>query len=535
METLLSEIKNAKQFFASRAETPGSTDGDRLMKKSFTEALLKQIGQVQSLEPSQASEIMDTLKNSPYSEHLSKLQTAIDGKVCAHQSKSGKSNAPQTLKHWWNYMTIEDWNFLKSKQWWSAKCTRLVERGNSLGVTIPDEQTFKYMLAVLLTSHYTEMPAAAEIYDKLQELKQVFSTETKPYPLEHLTEYPESPDNLPDEMYKHAYPNEKPSAVSCPGIVTVAEKYIPLRSSSKLLQGTKRDRDQKRAASPQVKTETPDKHWQILQASIKKEEVEPDSIVLGRKQSATDKEFERPHSSDHGDEYSVFKPKNIAEESLFCQYKADLWKLRAHTQGLLPMSSSSGKMQVKTEDDGSLVIASKLELSGEVKKEEDVHVKADPCKDEDVKAEEATDDELDPYAAAAVRALEDRNRKRKQQKDAERSSSAAVKKKPAKAGAAMEKEKVQVKKEKEKVQASTSSKRPKAPKTTSDGSNPDPVKYRQGVVYTCQSQQLFRCLKLAGDKWTEKRCSWKNQTKQEAFDVCLDAIDQYAKANKKGK
>ena len=63
------------------------------------------------------SELMDALKDSPYSDHITKVQAAIDSKVCAYQnsSKGSRSNEAQKLKHWWNYLTEDDWAFLKSK------------------------------------------------------------------------------------------------------------------------------------------------------------------------------------------------------------------------------------------------------------------------------------------------------------------------------------------------------------------------------------------------------------------------------------
>ena len=57
----------------------------------------------------------------------------------------------------------------------------------------------------------------------------------------------------------------------------------------------------------------------------------------------------------------------------------------------------------------------------------------------------------------------------------------------------------------------------KMPKDTLDGTNPPPVNYLQGVIYTCQTQKKFRGLRVRGNPYTEKTASWINQTKAAAW------------------
>ena len=50
------------------------------------------------------------------------------------------------------------------------------------------------------------------------------------------------------------------------------------------------------------------------------------------------------------------------------------------------------------------------------------------------------------------------------------------------------------------------------PKLPSDGSNPAPVKYNGGVIYTSIKSSAFRPLTTRGDKYSEKSCvKWKAQ------------------------
>ena len=48
------------------------------------------------------------------------------------------------------------------------------------------------------------------------------------------------------------------------------------------------------------------------------------------------------------------------------------------------------------------------------------------------------------------------------------------------------------------------------PKLPSDGSNPAPVKYNGGAIYTSIKSSSFRPLTTRGDKYSEKSCAkWK--------------------------
>ena len=48
------------------------------------------------------------------------------------------------------------------------------------------------------------------------------------------------------------------------------------------------------------------------------------------------------------------------------------------------------------------------------------------------------------------------------------------------------------------------------PKLPTDGSNPSPVKYNGGVIYTSMKASTFRALTTRGDRYSEKACAkWK--------------------------
>ena len=236
-QAILKEVDSVKSFFSSRADSDSGTEA---LAKNFTNALIQQINSCLSLPTCDASMLVQALKDSPYGDaNITRIIAAIDAKVMANSTAAKAATGPkdQVLKEWWNMCTQDDWDCFKDpKRSFHSKMTRLVERGNLLGCTNPDEQTLKWMLAMLLMSHYLDMPGPSDIYDKLQELKQVVVCERKPYPLEQLTNFPSRPEDLPKEVYAYAYTDSKPTAVVLPGIKSIAIKAIPLRSNSKLLK-----------------------------------------------------------------------------------------------------------------------------------------------------------------------------------------------------------------------------------------------------------------------------------------------------------
>ena len=66
------------------------------------------------------------------------------------------------------------------------------------------------------------------------------------------------------------------------------------------------------------------------------------------------------------------------------------------------------------------------------------------------------------------------------------------------------------------------------PKLPSDGSNPAPVKYNGGVIYTSQKASSFRTLTSRGDNYSEKpNAKWKAQKPSPAeWKIAYSHIDR---------
>ena len=179
-------------------------------------------------------------------------------------------------------------------------------------------------------------------------------------------------------------------------------------------------------------------------------------------------------------------------------------------------------------------------------------------------------DDLDPYARAAIDALQNRNDKKKQEAQAAKEKAKAVKEeaklnaKEASVAKAVEQKKARLEAAQEKAQAKSNAKEAKAakktkvpcksrvkapapkktkkkrvnssakeavdkakaanrdaigvprskifkamPKLPSNGDNPPPVPYRAGVIYTSRKCRRFRALLTRGDKYSEVSVAWK--------------------------
>ena len=525
---MIDEVKSAINFFKERSDHPHPAT----IATSFAANLISRISSSLTLSTKDATDLLSVLKDSPYDDaSMVRITAAIDAKLVF--STMSHTVKDQFLKEWWHYLTADDMTFIKDpKHSFHAKMTKIVERANLLGCTHPSQQTLKWMMAMLLMCHYKDIPTSSEVYEKLQDLKQVILCERKPYPLAGLRAYPATPEELPAEVFAYAYADGKPVPVVMPGIASIAEGKIPLRSGSRLLKAIK-------TKPEQVKTD----HVKLELAS---HTAAPCSSVDMPSRSSVDMPTQ-------GDSF---------EEQLYFQYKAALWKHRAERQGILQLKSAPPEvkqelaMMVHTGASPPkhghaaghahpimlLSSATPLALADSSTSAKVMLLKP---KAEDTKDEESSD--LDEFAKAAIKAMTARTVTKKEEASIKKKADSLVKR-PAKAEADIAKPAAKAAKAKASAKVKPTSKACHAkvkagkvtaeghtskavmPKDTSDGSNPLPVHYGGGVIYTVQAQKIFRALKVKGDRYTEYRKTWgKAFSKAEAWSLCLTAIDDYRK------
>ena len=229
VEHILKELEGVKAYMAVRTKASGPNDP---VAKTFAASMLKMISVCNFLSPHEAAKLSSALSDSsPYNVSDTKhLMDAIDKKVgdmfIAKGGSRSSGSKGQLLEHWCNYLTQKDWDFLNDRrQHLSAKMTRLVERGNLLGLVVYDEHTYQWQMAVLRCVQYTETPDPPFMFAKLGELKKAKEAETKPYPHTWLRRYPEFPSELDSTMFAYAYQeDDRPVSVTLPGLKAIAAR-----------------------------------------------------------------------------------------------------------------------------------------------------------------------------------------------------------------------------------------------------------------------------------------------------------------------
>ena len=542
-DKILNEIASVRSYFEARSAC-GKLDP--ALQKSFADNLIKMLGNVSDMSTPSANKMIASMQDAPYGEtHTKRILDAIDAQLTktlntstATPGKSGKSKNPvgsqkPFLKDWWNYLTEEQWErFLDKSKSINSKMVILRETANAVGIgSSVDEQTWKWALALLLLAHYDELPKARAIYDKLQDLKEVFNSESKSFGLAHIDAYPEDPKDLPEATFNHAFGDAAPVPKTFNGINSVA-KCIPLRFNSKLLNDNAAAHKQARLA---------------FGGSGVKLESGANPVKLERGSSNVSAiKSEQPFIKTESPKVSVTCVDE--ERQLMEKYQNDLAKLRCKKL------ESSSSVQLERADDGSIVLHSRTpsipltcDTNPEVKHDSSVGVDASGVGGASQPVEpprpEIPLNSLDPFTQAAIQALENR----KQQKADDK----VVAKRPAGVGGPVKiepptkqlkrellKPKVEPKLAKggkkkgkrltkslvEVCKAKIRSQMPK--KLPSDGSNPPPVAYNGGIIYTSRKTNNFRALTERGNNNSEKSRSWKGaKPSQAAWNYCVKAID----------
>ena len=598
IDRIVKEIANVAELF--KAKSKHSTTNACDLQKTFAHNVVAMISGMKDLSIADAAGLYIALEGKPYGTATAIVIKQIDDLVkqhrpiCVGHTSKGACHliVLQSLKHWWNYFTQSDWATLNDrKKQLSAKMICVSERAHLLGCRNPDEQSFKWLLTVVLSHHYNGTALTPiDAFRKLHDLKQCHIAERKSITTEEPTkDYPENPNDLSDALFQSAYGNEKPVAYkdNVQQLIHLA-CTIPLRKNSRLLH---------------------DAHMQ-LQSQGKRE----------------------PCTSGEPVQLESHHPQNPDEEVLFAQYKADLFNLRnkrhrpllqKHDEYQPETVAPQGQKRTKVEP---MEMVQTLSKNGSIVISCGDHNPQDACAKQPANAEDrnpkggcaeqpalaetttvgASGISGDPFADAAVAALTSRNGGKKEEnkrKKADEKKAAEAKLKAAEdiiaasSGAAAGDGKLSkptpitttktgtdnppttppksgkkamkatpMKSAKKvgpvkmaatkhvkppsvgssppkpvtKVAKAKSVASPKVvspgeiyksiPADTTPGTNPAPIWYRQGIIYTVQGEKKFRGLRVRGDKNTGKSSQWgASKTKEEAWKTVVLALDEQVK------
>ena len=363
--------------------------------------------------------------------------------------------------------------------------------------------------------------------------------------LEHIEEYPEVPSNLSAELHSEAYSTDDPPLqVAVIGINKIAAS-IPLRSSSKLLKPNR--------ATSAARRE----HEKAFAACTQATAAAPPAEATPRAEFTRESRLKVEKTEDDGDDAD--------EEVLRLEYELKLARLRSAKQksptpSAVVDAGSSGTLKLNRNPDGTIAIvprtvtpaqqATKLETPLVHAKPElathtkpmtpttEVKTEVTECPTGDEKRYHIPLASLDPYAQAAVAALDARATKRKAEANEKAKEKREAKKRQTaadKAGSAvMRRPAAAVKRER------TAPVAPKALKAEPAGdilkkmptdedptkSNPKAVDYKQGVIYIFVKTRRFRALLVKGNK-KERSHAW-GKDKKASWKQCVDNIDRQA-------
>ena len=172
-------------------------------------------------------------------------QDVTDNAACAGTGGRPDPACKRKLQTWWNYFTKLDWLiFNDPAKSFHCKMEIATHRARSLGYVEPDEQSIKWMLAILLKCHFhaKQTPSALQKHINLNVLKGLFTSENScrkdiDFSL-ILSVYPKDPSDLPSSVYNACYANEPPVNMTeerVAGVSKVATS-IPLRKNNALLK-----------------------------------------------------------------------------------------------------------------------------------------------------------------------------------------------------------------------------------------------------------------------------------------------------------
>jgi hypothetical protein len=197
MPDIHNDIEGAIGFLTRRSGSAGSTVGERLASNISSKLM-----QLHYMSATDADELLALLDGSPFSETAMRVLTsAIESRLVSPLLGGPmKSNFKCQLLTKCNlWFTEHEWIQLKDKsKSWELKVELVLHRFRQIGCVNPHEQTFKWLLALLLQSHYEVFPSYRTVFALLADLKTSFTTLTfEGYPFPYIASYPECPTQLP--------------------------------------------------------------------------------------------------------------------------------------------------------------------------------------------------------------------------------------------------------------------------------------------------------------------------------------------------
>ena len=206
---MVDEVINDLRAVARFLSAQGGDDIEGLLARQYT-AVKARLDTMPNASAQQCAALTMAINEGPWS---SEQKCSLAAVVARTSAQTGKRRAMQTCMHFEQYMTMSEWQALRTRALRAGKINQIAQRCWVIGLTCPTERTVQKIATVLITceqeyGQHTEK----EIFDIYQNLKNAIkhNDKHKPYPHQHVVNFPMSPLELPPEIFRYAYPEDGP-------------------------------------------------------------------------------------------------------------------------------------------------------------------------------------------------------------------------------------------------------------------------------------------------------------------------------------
>ena len=278
---LVEELQDSKDLVAARrASSETAAIGLALRLKT---AMIQKINNIPHITTKDAKRLMSVVAESGFDEAgRNDILDAIEARL-GEQSAQAMVTEPQQehsklgqdLLWPTRYLTQSDWDKLEDP---TRPITRKIHDlrmriADGLECCMCSEETWRWMMACLVLSHFRTWPTYKSIYDCLQDLKECFQVsraQPQQRQFARLWVYPEQPADLAKERFAKAYPDANDPPVNHPieRLDQVGLHHIPLRSNSKLLKDELKSRTGQSSRAGSLEAGQPGMATEIVKAMM---------------------------------------------------------------------------------------------------------------------------------------------------------------------------------------------------------------------------------------------------------------------------
>ena len=243
MEKVFEELKGINELMLVQQQALGPhaqmfADGQC---KQFLHKIAISAGLTPALATSFTSVVQQGLWTADQKQSLIKaVNDHLLGEMNSGSSSGSKRRANQKLSNFTAYLRAEDVAALQAEDVHIVtKLSQVCELCWKLALTMPDEPTFKHIVATTLAAAGVNNLDGQSTYNLVQEFKTLLRGNSKlkhlPSQSFHLEQYPSLPKDLPQGLYDHVYANSPPTGILLSNLAAVSAGVV-LRKSSRALQ-----------------------------------------------------------------------------------------------------------------------------------------------------------------------------------------------------------------------------------------------------------------------------------------------------------